>query len=259
MKRPVLLGLPPLTFRAAPPRNKARRFPLISPFESHRGQSLKCSATFLVTLLRCLPEALGGSGRGSREETSIVPKLAIGAGWSTGHFIPPGCRSWHPLGLQGGQSNACGEGRKELQSISESVALTDAGRGPGGRSGCPSPATRATSQLRPCPREGSALLSISGAFRPEEAAERSACCQSPGQVGRAASVCAAASAQGTQSVAASARVASCHKCGAGWTGGQESRACLRGVSFHAPFCAVRARDVRKVLARKAVICKQVAM
>lgn len=155
-----------------------------------------------------------------------MANLAIGAGWPTGRFIPPGCRSRHPLGLQGGQSNACGEGRKEPQSISELVALTDAGGGPGGRSGCPSPATCATSQLSPCPREGSALFSISGAFCPEEMAERSACCQSPGQVGRA-----------------------------GWRAGQESRACLHGVSFHAPFCAIKARDVRKALARKAVICK----
>ena len=58
-------GLAPLTFRAAPPRNKARRFPLISAFESHRRQSLKRFATFLATLLRYLPEALGGSGQGS--------------------------------------------------------------------------------------------------------------------------------------------------------------------------------------------------
>lgn len=170
MKRPVLPGPPPLTFRAAPLQNKAQRFPLIPPFESHRGQSLKHSATFLVTLLRYLPEAPGGSGQSSREETSLTAKLAVGAGWPMGCFIPPGCCSRHPPGLQGGQSNTCSEGRKEPQSISESVALTDAHWGPRARSGFPLPAVRATFRLSCCPREGPALFSILRAFCQEEMA-----------------------------------------------------------------------------------------
>lgn len=235
MKRPVLPGSPPLTFRAAPPRNKERHFPLISPFESHRGQSLKCSATFLATLLQYLPEAPGGSGQGSREETSLAAKLAVGTGWPTGCFIPPGCPSRLPQGLQGGQSNACGEGRKEPQSIAESVALTDARRVPE-----PGPAAPRQQYMPPpgsaAARGGVCPILHFTCFPPRrDGTWRSgarAASLLPGGKGKrkAASACAAVSARG----------AACHESRSGWRGGWERQVSLRGVSFHTLFCATRA-------------------
>lgn len=129
MKRLVLPGSPPLTFRAAPPRNKEQCFPLIFPFESHRGQSLKCSATFLATMLLNLPEALGGSGQGSGEETLLAVKLAVSAGWLTGCFIPPGCCSWNPPQLcrEGKLMHAARGGRSHTASQSQWLRPTHAG------------------------------------------------------------------------------------------------------------------------------------
>ena len=95
----------------------------------------------------------------------------------------------------------CSEGRKEPQSVSESVAPTDKRESPGAQPGCPSPAVRATSWLSCCPREVSALFSILPAFCQEETAcdraEHVLPISSRVGRGKPVSACAAASAQGT--------------------------------------------------------------